>query len=447
MPNAATRTKDAPLVRAFALVALVVGIEQAYFLGLSYLGPAGGWAALVLLPLGLLVLLWIWIRSEGRRPREFGWISYGNPARVIGIALGLFAVYLAVILETGIFFGFARSTPPSPAVGILLAVGVSVSALAQQGIFQGYFLRRLADRGHFLRGVVIAAGFSAIAVTNLSLIPSLQEVSLGEYLFTTTATAFTLALVLGVYLYKSRWSLVGPVVFGSAVLLAPYLLPIIVPSSNWELAFFAQILADSVVLLLLVGLVHEPSYLAHRYLGEQFGPKRNRFRSRAIARREARQTVVVVAILVPAIIASIFAVQAYSGTRTPVIAIASGSMEPTLTRGDLVVVQHATPSELAVGDIIAFSVSCLPSPTVHRIVSVQLTGPGAPTYQTKGDANPSPDPCTVPYSDVIGKVVATAPILGFFELYPALPIGLVALAALVPFLRESPSKRGIRPEG
>jgi signal peptidase I len=98
-----------------------------------------------------------------------------------------------------------------------------------------------------------------------------------------------------------------------------------------------------------------------------------------------------------------------------------------------VVLEHATPGSIHVGTIIAFHVSCLPSPTVHRVVKILQNG-SAPVYQTKGDANPSADPCPVPYADVVGRVVGIVPYVGLLILDPLFAgaaIVLIILGALL----------------
>ena len=120
------------------------------------------------------------------------------------------------------------------------------------------------------------------------------------------------------------------------------------------------------------------------------------------------------------------------GTATPFLAIATGSMVPTFHRGEFVVIEHVAPSAIHVGTIIAFSVSCLPSPTVHRVIEIVSTGPNW-VYQTKGDHNPVEDPCTVPYSHVLGKAVFYVPDLGFLILDPLLAAFVVAAIIVVPW--------------
>lgn len=94
----------------------------------------------------------------------------------------------------------------------------------------------------------------------------------------------------------------------------------------------------------------------------------------------------------------------FSGVR--LYYVQSGSMEPELPVGSLCIVTPCAVEELEVGDIIAFQKG--PMQVAHRIVSIQEE-----SYQTKGDANRSPDPGVVRKEQVIGKVLFHVPYIGY----------------------------------
>ncbi len=82
------------------------------------------------------------------------------------------------------------------------------------------------------------------------------------------------------------------------------------------------------------------------------------------------------------------------------LAIGSGSMEPNISRGDMVLVEKSKDYEhIQEGDILVYRHSNMV--VVHRVVEVSGDG-GTYSYHTKGDANGSPDVWQVDQSDVIG---------------------------------------------
>lgn len=108
------------------------------------------------------------------------------------------------------------------------------------------------------------------------------------------------------------------------------------------------------------------------------------------------------------------------GTDKPVMAVVSSSMEPTLKRGDLVVVKGAPPEEISIGDIIVYYNPFQRVAVVHRVIDIKKNGDEFVFY-TKGDNN-----LTNPKSDqeagiappiredwVKGRVVLTIPKLGW----------------------------------
>jgi signal peptidase I len=79
--------------------------------------------------------------------------------------------------------------------------------------------------------------------------------------------------------------------------------------------------------------------------------------------------------------------------------VKSGSMEPRIHIGDVVLAAPGTATQDLVGRVAVFTDPAAPSRTkTHRIVAVNADG----TLQTKGDANPTPDSASVPTSDVLG---------------------------------------------
>lgn len=88
-------------------------------------------------------------------------------------------------------------------------------------------------------------------------------------------------------------------------------------------------------------------------------------------------------------------------------AIVTGSMEPAIARGDLVLLEKVNPGEIEVGDIITFREGR--TPITHRVYSISEDG----VIHTKGDANAQVDPYSIHASDVIGRVKYKIPHLGW----------------------------------
>lgn len=90
--------------------------------------------------------------------------------------------------------------------------------------------------------------------------------------------------------------------------------------------------------------------------------------------------------------------------------VVSGSMEPAIPTGSLVYVQEAAPEDMEKDDVIAFYGAKDSNAIItHRVVENKVV---MGEFITKGDANKTEDMNPVPYSNFIGKVVYSIPVLG-----------------------------------
>lgn len=122
--------------------------------------------------------------------------------------------------------------------------------------------------------------------------------------------------------------------------------------------------------------------------------------------------------------------------------VRSGSMEPAIRTGSVVLVQPVPASSLKVGDVITYERAGETVIVVtHRIVGILQGGP-TPTFQTQGDASGAPDPYTVTYPGTGWKVIWTLPFAGYFfnslahPLARALLVGVPAAILSISFLAD-----------
>lgn len=140
-------------------------------------------------------------------------------------------------------------------------------------------------------------------------------------------------------------------------------------------------------------------------------------------------TVLVLLLLVVAILLAVSVRTGPYGERLifgrPVFVVATGSMVPTFSPGDLIYdrsVSLIQAEHLRPGEVISF-VDPARTPgapatiLTHRIYSVGTErGPGGlleVAYRTKGDANPAPDALLVPATSVLGVYQGRVPLAGY----------------------------------
>ena len=94
------------------------------------------------------------------------------------------------------------------------------------------------------------------------------------------------------------------------------------------------------------------------------------------------------------------------------LTVVSGSMEPTLGTGSVVIDEVISPLDARPGDIVTFQDPLRPRQLTHRLQKMRVEGDTA-YMVTLGDANDAPERWTVQTDGEIGRVVAHLPKLGY----------------------------------
>ncbi len=146
-------------------------------------------------------------------------------------------------------------------------------------------------------------------------------------------------------------------------------------------------------------------------------------------RRVATVVLLLAVVVAVGAVVAVVAVPAAFGAST--LSVLSGSMEPALPVGSVVVVRPRPVAEIGVGDVITFVDRAEPSGeariVTHRVVAIE---PG-PAFRTRGDANPDPDPGLVAPADVQGVEWYAVPWLGLARDRLVTPGGLILAGGLV----------------
>jgi len=126
-----------------------------------------------------------------------------------------------------------------------------------------------------------------------------------------------------------------------------------------------------------------------------------------------------------------------------VLTVLSGSMEPTIHVGSVVVLQRVDADQIQAGQIITFGRPDRPSELVtHRVVAVDSGSQGR-LFVTRGDANGSNDPWRVSGTGDGLRYLFNIPLLGYllaglrsplghllFVIVPAAALGLLLLVEM-----------------
>ena len=141
------------------------------------------------------------------------------------------------------------------------------------------------------------------------------------------------------------------------------------------------------------------------------------------------RTVIMWALLGFAMVALVVvAVPAVAGYRT--LTVMSGSMEPTIHTGDMVVEREISPLDAHIGDIVTFRDPTNPSQLyTHRVRSIEVRDDGV-HFRTKGDANNTVESWQVTADGAIGRVDYRLPGAGYALAWARTPVGRIGLVVI-----------------
>ena len=138
-----------------------------------------------------------------------------------------------------------------------------------------------------------------------------------------------------------------------------------------------------------------------------------------------------VALLVIVIPFVIYAVPQTVGAEQSYVVL-SGSMEPAMSPGDVIIVNGVSAASIQEGEVITYTGGDGKTPTTHRVQEVVEQDSGV-AFRTKGDANEDPDSQLVTPGQVEGKVMSVGgylfviPYIGYVIQFMQTTVGFVAL--------------------
>jgi signal peptidase len=115
--------------------------------------------------------------------------------------------------------------------------------------------------------------------------------------------------------------------------------------------------------------------------------------------------------------------------------ILSGSMQPSITAGSLILTKRLPQKDYQVGDVVTFfSRDRQKGLVTHRIIGLKNNQQGIPVMETKGDANTNGDPWQIGLGNIVGKEMVSIPYLGYLLSPVGTRLGFSVLAPLFFFI-------------
>lgn len=125
---------------------------------------------------------------------------------------------------------------------------------------------------------------------------------------------------------------------------------------------------------------------------------------------------------------------AFLATGGKALIVRSGSMEPAIRMGDLIVTQTVQPTEVSEGDVITFSDPTRSGMLVtHRAQRIERNASRV-AFVTKGDANGGVEEWSIDKNGTLGRLMFTIPMVGYavsWAAEPAMRFGLLIAGGLL----------------
>lgn len=366
---------------------LVIILVLAYILNNRFFGPkVGGYLGNYILPIimWLLIIGFIYLMP---RVKKRGKLRMSKTLRWLALMCAFINI-LGMMLQ-GAVGGFGKSPYDHSLTGLLtniatLGIGLVGIEWARAWLVNRYFNRRPVV------GITLVSIFFTIITTPLNKWTGISF----NLMFAQFAGSDLCPAVGQNVLTTYLASLGGPipaVIYRGSIILLERLTPVL-PNSNWASQTLLGILAP------ILGII-----LVRQIYSEESREIKSRKRDEGIA---SWLLTGLASILIIWFAMGVF-------TYAPRV-ILSGSMEPEIRIGDVVIIHKIEGKDVQVGDVILFPYQ-KDMKVTHRIIAVSEQQ-GIKLFTTKGDANPQPDVDLVPADNVQGKVVTIIPKIGWLTL-------------------------------
>lgn len=111
------------------------------------------------------------------------------------------------------------------------------------------------------------------------------------------------------------------------------------------------------------------------------------------------------------------------------VTVLSGSMEPAILTGDLLIERPISPQEAHVGDIVTYKQPGTETQITHRVRRVSANG-SVFSFTTKGDANNTTESWEIASDGRLQRPLMRIPGLGYVAHFARTPLGLISLVIL-----------------
>jgi len=381
---------------------IILSLIAAIYILINLVLPGGFIEAYVIRPIlwiSLAILVFIIAKQEGLNIWRFKKIrkwEIGKTPFQAALLIGGFQVSLLII--AGLFLGFGESPYSHAPLGIITNIIFMGSALFGFELSRSYLIKKGTStrRNITLTLALVTLLFMLISIplANFAVLdfsdPAESVKFLGE----------TMIPLLAMGLFASYLAHLGgalPAIGYMGLLQAFEWFSPILPNLDWALAALIGTIGPAIGFLIIQNSIQ----LTHGKHGRR--ATRKKIKDPALA----WTGVAIISLLL------VFFSFGYLGVQPTIIY--SGSMQPALDVGDVIIISEVSIDDIQKGDIIQYRVENMTIPIVHRVYDISGEG-DTKVFITKGDANSNPDTDPILAENIMGKAVFTIPKVGWIPI-------------------------------
>jgi signal peptidase len=334
--------------------------------------------------------------SEGINILRFKRIRHwtlGNSPIHAGLIIGGFQ--LSLLIFTGFLFGFGNSPYSFTPTTILTNIFFISTLLIGTEFSRAYLIKKGTRSRTYKTHIIILFALLYmlihIAPEEFAVLISNQPIAILEFLGATLIAGLAISLLASYLSYLGGAT--AALCYTGLLLSFEWFSPIL-PNPPWIITALIGTIAPAIAYIILQGSIQPTTR------------KKTNRRTHHETKGHGWTTVAIFSILL------IFFSYGFLGV-TPTV-IQSGSMQPELQIGDIVIIDEANKDTLQTGDIVQY-VNQEKVLIVHRIYAINQSENGK-VFITKGDANEHPDFDPVLPQNIRGKAIFTIPKLGWMQL-------------------------------
>jgi len=297
-------------------------------------------------------------------------------------------LYIIMYYLLGLIIGYAKSPFNHSISGIIINVIVFMLIAVSEEVIRSSYIKSSQENRKYTNVVLVTILLTITSIDQSSFSGSFDTVPI---MFTFLLRYFFPALITNLFLsyLVYREGIISSLLYKIPFLIV-YLLTPVFPTNNYAILCIIELIV--------------PLFIYFKIEKDYFTQVKFSLQNRFSGFEKIRLLIFIF------IVVAIISFNSGVYPLKPVVII-TGSMEPVIKRGDVVVYEKTSYDQIEIGDIIVYNLDKVK--VIHRVIDIQRTNKYGRVLITKGDNNETRDSKSVLREQVVGKVVSVIAKVGY----------------------------------